>query len=96
MAGGFCARGGRWFGCRRSLWGLGLLVNFVLWGLRSGCLTVGVVEGDEVEVVVVQEGCHVSFSGLVAVDELVCEVFDYLWMLVTNLSTVGNSTHTHG
>jgi hypothetical protein len=51
-------------------------------------LTVGVVEGDEVEVVVVQEGCHVTFAGLVAIDELVCEVFDYLWALVSGVSSV--------
>jgi hypothetical protein len=48
-------------------------------------LTVGVVEGDEVEVVVVEEGCYIAFTGLVAVDELVCEVFDYLGMSVARL-----------
>jgi hypothetical protein len=36
------------------------------------------VEGDKVEVVVVEERCHVAFSGLVAIDELVCEVFNDL------------------
>ena len=46
-------------------------------------LTIGVVERDEVEVVVVEEGCHVAFAGLVAVDELVGEVFDYWWTLVS-------------
>ena len=46
-------------------------------------LTIGVVERDEVEVVVVEEGCHVAFAGLVAVDELVGEVLDYWWTLVS-------------
>jgi hypothetical protein len=69
-----------------SLGGLLLAGDFFL-------LTVGVVEGDEVEVVVVEEGCHVAFAGFVAVDELVCEVFDYLRMLVSEsffVLAVGN------
>lgn len=52
-------------------------------------LTIGVVERNEVEVVVVEEGCYVSFSGLVAIDELVCEVFDHLWMLVLRSINIG-------
>jgi len=55
---------------------------------RLGDITVRVVEGYEVEVVVVEEGRYVSFPGFVAVDELVCEVFDYFWMLVFVLSDV--------
>jgi len=69
-------------------------LEFQFWGAIVGwrffLLTVGVVEGDEVEVVVVEEGCHVAFAGFVAVDELVCEVFDYLRMLANDVSSVVN------
>jgi hypothetical protein len=42
--------------------------------------TVGIVERNEVEVVVVKEGGHICITGFVAVDELVGEVFDYCRM----------------
>jgi hypothetical protein len=68
--------------------GGGVLVRGRCWGVVLEeswdlLLTIGVVERDEVEVVVVEEGCHVAFAGLVAVDELVGEVFDYWWTLVS-------------
>jgi len=59
---------------------------------RRILLTVGVVEGDEVKVVVVQEGCCVAIAGLVAVDELVGKVFDhFVWS--ASLSRVWLDSH---
>lgn len=57
-------------------------------------LTIWVVEGDEVEVVVVEEGCHVAFSGFVAIDELVREVFNHLRLLVSDSPLVVNEINT--
>jgi hypothetical protein len=38
------------------------------------------VEGDEVEVVVVQESCYITIAGSVSIDELVGKVFDhFVW-----------------
>lgn len=49
------------------------------------------MEGDKVEIVVVEEGRHVTVSGFVAVDELICEVFDYSWMLVDDIPSAASN-----